>query len=182
MLDISWNEKSLSNFEKKMDKLIKGLPEVAKKGIESSLKNTQKVALDNKRGNKDKNLIPVEIMDFDKMKVVGRVYTDSKLFSYAPFLEFGTGTKAELEHIGKTATFIASGYRYWFMPIDTVDRPLNNPIWEPKKGHPLYGTGPYYIMFATKPYPFMRPTAFSTRKENVEILKKAIQVWLKEVL
>lgn len=175
MIDISWNEKSISNFEKKMDKLIKGLPQVAKIAMEDTLKHTQEVALENKRGNKDKSLIPIELIDFNKMEVIGRVYTDSELFSHASFLEYGTGTKAELEHIGKTKTFIQSGYQYWFLPIDAVDRPLKNQTIN-------IGGEIFYIMFATKPYPFMRPTAFSTRKDNVEILKKAIQLWLREVL
>ena len=103
-----------------MENLITGLVNSSKLGMEDALKNTQEHALKNKRGAKDKRLIPVEIVDFSKEKIIGRVHTDKNLFSFAPFLEFGTGIKADgtLPHIGKTKTFIASGYRYWLLPVD----------------------------------------------------------------
>lgn len=37
---------------------------------------------------------------------------------YSLILEYGSGLYAEKEHIGKTPTFIASGYMYWFVPED----------------------------------------------------------------
>ena len=80
MIDISWNKDNLKSFEKKMETIIKKLPETAKLGVEDSLKNTQEKALKNKRGNKDEKLIPIEILDFDKGKVVGRVYTNKDLY------------------------------------------------------------------------------------------------------
>lgn len=41
MIDISWNKDNLKSFEKKMETIIKKLPETAKLGVEDSLKNTQ---------------------------------------------------------------------------------------------------------------------------------------------
>lgn len=176
MIEIEWNEKKLNQFEKKMGNLLKELPNSAKSGVEDALKNLQKKALDNKRGSKDEKMIPIEIVDFDKMKVVGRVYTDKDLFSYASFLEFGTGTKAELEHIGTTKTFIESGYQYWLLPVEKVDRKF-----APERMINIKGNM-FYIMYATRPYPFMRPASFSSRKENAELIKKKIAYMLKEVL
>lgn len=176
MIDISWNKNNLKNFEKKMEALIKKLPEATKKGVEDSLKNTQEKALKNKRGSKNKKLIPIELLDFDKGKVVGRVYTDKILFSHAPFLEFGTGTEAELPHIGKTKTFIASGYQYWFLPVEKVDRQFS-----PERIVVIDGQQ-FYLMFATKPYPFMRPASFSSRQENTELVNERIGKLLMEVL
>ena len=176
MIEIEWNEKKLNRFEKKMGNILSELPNSAKSGVEDALKNLQKKALDNKRGSKDEKMIPVEIVDFDKMKVVGRVYTDKDLFSYASFLEFGTGTKAELEHIGTTKTFIESGYQYWLLPVEKVDRKF-----APERMINIKGNM-FYIMYATRPYPFMRPASFSSRKENAELIKKKIAYMLKEVL
>ena len=176
MIDISWNKDNLKSFEKKMETLIKKLPETAKVGVEDSLKNTQEKALKNKRGNKDEKLIPIEILDFDKGEVVGRVYTDKNLFSFAPFMEFGTGTEAELPHIGKTKTFIASGYRFWYLPVEKVDKQFS-----PERIVVINGKQ-FYIMFATKPYPFMRPASFSSRKENANLLNERIGKLLMEVL
>lgn len=176
MIEIEWNEKKLNRFEKKMENILSELPNSAKSGVEDALKNLQKKALDNKRGSKDEKMIPVEIVDFDKMKVVGRVYTDKDLFSYASFLEFGTGTEAELEHIGTTKTFIESGYRYWLLPVEKIDRKF-----APERMINIKGNM-FYIMYATRPYPFMRPASFSSRKENAELIKKKIAYMLKEVL
>jgi hypothetical protein len=176
MIDISWNKDNLKSFEKKMETIIKKLPETAKLGVEDSLKNTQEKALKNKRGNKDEKLIPIEILDFDKGKVVGRVYTNKDLFSHAPFLEYGTGTKAELQHIGQTKTFIQSGYRYWFLPVEKVDRQFS-----PERIIVIDGKQ-FYLMFATKPYPFMRPASFSSRQENADLVNERIGKMLMEVL
>ena len=41
------------------------------------------------------------------------------------FDEYGTGLNAQLPHIGKTPTFIASGYKYWYMPT-TIAQQYNN--------------------------------------------------------
>ena len=176
MINIEWNKDNLKSFEKKMETIIKKLPKTTKLGIEDSLKNTQKKALQNKRGNKNEKLIPIEILDFDKGKVVGRVYTDKDLFSFAPFLEFGTGTEAELPHIGTTKTFIKSGYRYWYLPVDKVDRKFS-----PERIVEINGKQ-FYLMFATKPYPFMRPASFSSRQENADLVNERIGKMLMEVL
>lgn len=176
MFKIEWEKKSLDSFEKKMAKLIKELPNRTKLGLEDSLKNTQEKALKNKRGSKDEKLIPIEVIDFNKNQVVGRVYTDKDLFSYASFLEYGTGTEAELPHIGKTKTFIESGFRYWFLPVEKVDRQFS-----PQRIVVIDGKQ-FYLMFATKPYPFMRPASFSSRQENADLVNERIGKLLMEVL
>lgn len=175
MLEIEWNKKSLNNFYKKMDTIVNKLPESAKLGVEDSLENTQDKALKNKRGSRNKKMIPVEIIDFNKNQVIGRVYTDKDLFSYAPFLEFGTGTEAELPHIGTTKTFIQSGFRYWLLPVEKVDKQFS-----PERIININGSL-YYIMFATRPYPFMRPASMSSRQENADLVNERIGRLLMEV-
>lgn len=176
MFKIEWEKNSLDSFYKKMNNLVKKLPESAKLGVNDALKNTQETALKNKRGSRNEKLIPIQIVDFNKYEVVGRVYTDKDLFSYAPFLEFGTGTKAELPHIGKTKTFIASGYQYWFLPVEKVDRQFS-----PERIVVIDGQQ-FYLMFATKPFPFMRPASFSSRQENADLVNERIGKLLMEVL
>lgn len=175
MISVEWNKKSLNNFYDKMDKVIKEMPKRTEIGMKNALGNVQEKALANKRGNKDKRLIPIEIVDVNSKQIVGRVYTDKDLFSHAPFLEFGTGTKAELEHIGKTATFIASGYRYWLLPVDKVDKQFS-----PDRIVNINGEL-FYLMFATKPYPFMRPASFSSRQESADYINEEIGKLLMEV-
>lgn len=175
MINVEWNKKDLKSFYNKMEQIIKQLPKRIEIGTNNALENIQEKALSNKRGSKDKRLIPIEILDADKKSVVGRVYTDKTLFSYAPFLEFGTGTKAELPHIGKTKTFILSGYRYWFLPVEKVDRKF-----APERMINIGGEL-FYIMFATKPYPFMRPASMSSRQESADYINEEIGKLLMEV-
>lgn len=175
MISIEWNKQSLNSFYNKMERVIKEMPTRTQAGMKNAMENVQEKALTNKRGSKDKRLIPIEFVDVDKRQITGRVYTDKDLFSYAPFLEFGTGTKAELDHIGTTATFIASGYRYWLLPVDKVDRQFS-----PERIVNIKGEL-FYLMFATRPYPFMRPAGFSSRQESADYINEEIGKLLVEV-
>lgn len=164
MLEISWDEKSLDSFYKKMGNLIKNLATHTENGIENASEETRKYALSQKRGNKSDDLIVKEVSKNSK-EINARVYTN---FLHAPFLEYGTGIKAEMPHIGKTKTFLESGYTYWYLPLEKVKTPLNNPTIN------INGTL-FYIMFSTQPYPFMRPTAFYMKPKNIETIKANIQ-------
>ena len=48
MISVEWNKDNLKSFEKKMEAIIKKLPEATKMGVNDSLKNTQEKALKNK--------------------------------------------------------------------------------------------------------------------------------------
>lgn len=189
MIDIKWNEDNLKSFEKKMEMLIKKLPEVTKLGIEDSLNNTQEKALDNKRGSKDKKLILTEIIDCSNGKVIGRVYTNKDSFSFAPFLEFGTGNKADgtLPHIGKTKMFTKSGMQFWYAPADKIKKQYSNEAYIELAGehipmNAIFNGNKYVLTFATRPYPFMRPAAFYSRQENADLVNERIGKLLTEVL
>ena len=56
MISVEWNKDNLKSFEKKMEAIIKKLPEATKMGVNDSLKNTQEKALQNKREIKMRNI------------------------------------------------------------------------------------------------------------------------------
>lgn len=141
-------------------------------GMEDAMKHGQEIALSNKRGNKDADSILYEISSENGV-IKGRLYTN---FDYAMFLEYGTGTKAELDHIGTTKTFLESGYRYWFLPKEVAD--ARGKEFSPERLINIKGEL-FYIMYATQPYPFMRPTAFELENSVAEIFVKAIKERLK---
>lgn len=176
MISVEWNKKSLNSFYNKMDKILQELPKRAENGMNNALKNTQEKALTNKRGSKDERLIPYEIVEANSKQIIGRVYTDKDLFDYAPFLEFGTGTKAEKPHIGKTKTFIESGYKYWYLPVEKANREFS-----PSRIINIDGNL-FYIMYATQPYPFMRPASFSSRQESADCINEEVGKLFVEVL
>ncbi len=179
MISADWNKDSLKSFEKKMETIIKKLPEATKMGVNDSLKNTQEKALKNKRGNKDKNLILIEFMDITTTRIVGRVYTDRNTFDYAPYLEFGTGTKLDPTGPGPkpehTQAYKDSNGAWWLLPVNKANKKLNNKVVN------IDGKL-FYVMFATKPYPFMRPASFSSRQENADLVNERVGKLLMEVL
>lgn len=136
--------------------------------MEEVMRYAQKLALQNKRGSKDTDSILFEITSNNGV-VMGRLYTN---FDYAMFLEYGTGTEAEMPHIGHTETFIKSGYRYWFLPKEVADS--KGKEFAPQRLINIDGKL-FYMMFATKPFPFMRPTAFDLEDNAVKIFANAIR-------
>lgn len=159
-----------NNIDKTMDKISNALPAA----IESAMKKGQEEALNNKRGSKDINLIPYEV-NSGKDEAIGKLYTN---FDYAPFLEYGTGVKSDgtLPHIGKTKTFLESGMRYWYMPKELAD--AKGKEFNPQRIIEIDGKE-FYLMFATQPYPFMRPTAFMLEDKARNIVAEEIRKRLK---
>ena len=152
----SKNKKYLRNLESKLPNAMEKLMQYAKE-----------VALKNKKGNKDNDSILFEITVEGK-EVKGRLYTN---FDYAMFLEYGTGTKAEMPHIGTTKTFLESGYRYWFLPKEVADSKGRQ--FSPQRLININGQL-FYIMYATQPHPFMRPTAFELENKATSIFAQAL--------
>ena len=148
-----------------VSKIEKALP-IA---VEKVLQQGQQMALSNKRGIKDNNLIQYSIK-VNNGEVEGRIFTT---FDYAPFFEYGTGNKSDgtLPHIGKTKTFLKSGMEYWYLPKRIADK--NGMSFNPNRLVSIKGEE-FYIMYATQPYPFMRPTAFELETKAVEIIKQEL--------
>lgn len=86
-------------------------------------------------------------------------------------LENGTGIYALEEHIGKTKTFIESGYTYWYLPAEKAKKALGKPI-------TLYGKG-YYVMHAQPAKPHFTPAYNSNVRLRRENISKAIKESMK---
>lgn len=161
---------SLSVKTKTNYKVLRNLENSMPYAIEQVMKYAQEKALQKKRGSKDKNNILFEIT-IDKGIVTGRLYTN---FDWALFLEYGTGNKSDgtMPHIGHTATFHASGMTYWFLPKSVAD--AHGKEFTPQRLINIDGEL-FYIMFASRPYPFMRPTAFELEKDAVRVFANALK-------
>lgn len=161
MYQVTINRKS--NSKKIIDDIKKQMPNA----MEKVMSFAKSEALKRKRGNKNTDLILFEIT-MENNIITGRLYTN---FDYALFLEYGTGDKAEMPHIGHTETFKKSGYKYWFLPKEIADDrglKLNESRLISIEGNL------FYIMFATTPYPFMQPTAFELENNATKIFAKAL--------
>lgn len=187
MISFEWNKDSLKSFENKMANIIKKLPSTVKVATEKTLIETKKEALKNKKGSKNEDMILTEILDSNTKEVVGKVFTNKDLFSFAPFLEYGTGSYAEKPHIGKTKTFLESGFKFWYAPATSVNKSYTMTDFMVVNGvfYPMITMfhGKTYVMcFEQKARPFMRPAGVYSREEAKKILSKEIKTMLSEVL
>ena len=120
------------------------------------------------------------MIDMSTQKVKGRVYAKPDEFigangeSYLWFEYFGTGSKAEMPHIGNTKHFIDSGFTEWYIPVNKVDRALNYPII-------VINEQQFYIAHGTKANHFLSDGEFQARNENKDLVSKKIQEMLREV-
>lgn len=78
-----------------------------------------------------------------------------------------------MEHIGNTPHFKETGYTEWYIPINKVGRKLNYPI-------KTIGNSQFYIARGTKSNKFLSDAEFKSRNENIEIIKKKLEIMFKE--
>lgn len=166
--------KGLDSCLSKLTNVAKQLPIAAKQGIKQGLEQTQKAAIVAK--NKV-ILYPSEILDSEiKVEFIGdglkgRVYTDGERVL---FVEYGTGTEAEMPHIGKTSTFLLSQYTMWLLPVEKAPMDFGS------SRRILIGNREYFMMFPTSPKAFFRTTAFNQREPTIEEIRKSINEMLQE--
>lgn len=173
MVSFKCEIKGLNNVKKKVDKIIKGLPQKVEESIEEVLKNVQGNAIRLERGHNSEGIL-IEMIETSTMKVKGRVYTDKDTFSWATFEHFGTGDYREMPAIGKTKRFIDTGGSQWFIPVSKVEKSLNYPIVE------IQGNQ-FYIAHGIHSNHFMTDAEFKTRQDNKEIITKKLNEMIMEV-
>ena len=177
MISFDCKIKVKHNF-KNIDAIIKKIPQVAKEITDDILNNIRGYAIRLEKGHNEEGIL-VEMIDMSTKEVKGKVYADPSKFmsngvSYLFFEYFGTGSKAEMEHVGKTKHFIQSGYTEWFIPVGKVEKALPYPVVN------IQGMD-FYIAHGTKANHFMADAEFKSRNENAEIVKKKLDEMLKEV-
>lgn len=174
---ISVKIKVKHNF-KKFDKISSQMARTVAESIEDILKNIQGYAIRLERGHNEQGII-CEMVNMSTKEVKGRVFAKPDKFmtdagqSYLWFEYFGTGSQAEMTHVGKTKHFIESGYSEWYIPVNKVGRSLNYPII-------TIGNNQFYVARGSKANHFMSDGEFQSRNENMDIVKKKIQEMLKE--
>lgn len=166
--------KAKYNF-KRIDALIKRLQDSV--GIEEVLKNMRGYAIRLEKGHNENGIL-VEMIN-SKGESKGRLYANPNEFmsngiSYLFFEYYGTGSKAELPHVGTTKHFIESGYTQWFIPVNKVDRELHYPIVT------IQGFD-FYVAHGVSANHFLEDAEFQSRAENRDIVKNKLKEMIKEV-
>lgn len=173
MVKIKCKIKGLDSLDKKLNTIIKKLPQTIEKSVEEILKEIQVCAIRLEKGNHDNGIL-CESVDVANNKIKGKVYADVKAFPFFMFEHYGTGQYAEMEHIGKTKHFIESGYTEWFIPVSVAPRELPYPI-------VTINDMQFYIAHGVKANHFMTNAEFETRDNNIETVQRNIYKLLKEV-
>jgi len=169
MIKAEWNKQLVKSLENKISAIVSKLPKGVKKGVQSALESTQKVAIQIKPQGKSNEGILVEVLEGEEIK--GRVYTDSKRFPYLVYLEFGTGKYADPEGGGSRAKKIP-----WYVHTSMADLSKYN------YQIITMGEEQFYVVWGMHPSPYMRPAAFQERDNNVDAVRQSVYEVLKEVL
>lgn len=114
---------------------------------------------------------------YEAGEITTKVFTDMKTedgYFLGRMLENGTGIYALEPHIGHTQTFIESGYRYWYIPADKVDRPIGRLI--TIKGNE------YYVGHAQPAKPHFKPALDENREAYKQAIRKAVLDTMREAL
>lgn len=111
--------------------------------------------------------------EYKNNRIITEIFTDLKSkdgYLIGRMIENGTGIYALEPHIGHTKTFHVSGYQYWYVPADEVDRPIGKAI--------LIDGVEFYIAKAQKPKPHWKPVL----EEDMELYRLNISKAVKEAL
>jgi hypothetical protein len=162
---------------KKFDKIIENLPKMLPEVTENVLKSIRGCAIKLEKGHNEEGIL-VKMIECSTGQVKGKVYADPSKFigngvSYSWFEYFGTGTQAEMPHIGTTKHFLESGYSQWFIPINKVDRQLPYPVITIEDMQ-------FYVAKGVKANHFLTDAEFQTREDNIQIIHKGLHEILKE--
>lgn len=156
------------DFTKKMQKLEKRLIQ-AQKNTAKQIKEDVLNYAPSKSGEYAKS-IKVSDTEIKNGVIHTDIYTDLKStdgYFIGRMIENGTGIYALEPHIGKSKTFIESGFQYWYVPVDKVKRPIGKTI--------IIDGNEFYIAYAQPPKPHFKPALYENIRTNRENIKKAIK-------
>ena len=172
---ISVNLKGFDRLERKLTNIISGLPTAAETGVKNALEQTAELAIKLAPAVVGK-CIKIETIDRATHEVVGRVYTDTTITNFAPYVEFGTGVKVDDQGNKEAIRLKRAKTIPWYIHVSMV------PASFARYGYPIV-TGAngqqYYEVDGMYPNPYMHPAAFGMRESNVQSLANAVSNLIK---
>lgn len=160
--------KNIKEFGNDLSKFEKSLKENLIKAQEETAEQMKKDVIEKLGFSSGKyvNSIQKGKTEIENDKIKTEIFTDLKSkdgYLIGRMIENGTGTYALEPHIGHTKTFYVSGYQYWYVPANEVDRPIGKTI--------LIDGVEFYIAKAQKPKPHWKPVL----EEDIELYKENIR-------
>lgn len=147
-----------------------GLPAAIAKGVDTALHDTADLAV-RLAPHVVGNCIKVEMLDTSTGEVTGRVYTDTGVTSFAPYVEFGTGVKVDDQGNPEAIRLKRAKHIPWYIHVSMVPRSFaryHYPLVIGKDG------AQYWEVDGMYPHPYFHPAAFQRRDANVEAVEAAL--------
>lgn len=165
MIDIEIKRKS-----QELRRIREGVARAAAKGVEKALKDTSALAV-RLAPRSVGRCIQVELLEAPTGAVRGRVYTNTGITSFAPYVEFGTGVKVDDQGNPEAIRLKRAKSIPWYIHVSMVPRSFA------RYGYPLV-TGKdgaqYWVVDGMYPHPYFHPAAFQRRDENLEAVQKEL--------
>lgn len=167
--------KKIKEFSNDLDKFEKRLKENLIKAQEETAEQMKKDVIEKLGFSSGKYVDSIKRGETECQndKIKTEIFTDLKSkdgYLIGRMIENGTGIYALEPHIGHTKTFHVSGYQYWYVPANEVDRPIGKIV--------LIDGVEFYIAKAQKPKPHWKPVL----EEDIELYKENIKKAIKEAL
>ena len=159
------------DIDKATDRIIQKIIEAQRKTAELAHEDV----INNFHSNTGEYVSSIKVSDtkVEKGKISTMVYTNLKSedgYYIGRMIENGTGIYALEEHIGHTATFFASGYKFWYVPVKSVKRAIGEKI--------IINGKEFYVAKAQPAQPHFKPAL----EKNKIVYKKNIKKAIKEAL
>ncbi|GEM_PF-1686016 len=168
--------KGVEHLDKTFRLIIDGLPKAIKAGMEKALSDTQIAAMRLAPGPVRKS-IRYEILNGDGNTLTGRVFTDTNITPFAPYVEFGTGVKVDNEGVDDAIRLKRAKHIPWYIHVSMV------PASFARYGYPLV-TGKdgqqYWEVDGMYSRPYLKPAAFQNREKNTQTITEAVENMIKE--
>lgn len=172
---ISFEIKGIDSLENKIAKTVSGMHGAVEAGVKDALKSTADIAIRLAPGVVAKS-IKVEILNSNMEEVAGRVFTDTKITSFAPYVEFGTGLKVDNQGNPDVIRLKRARMIPWYIHVSMVPKSFA------RYGYPKVRIGgqEYWECDGMKPHPYMHPAAFQNRDGAVNAVASKLSKLMRE--
>lgn len=166
------------HLDETLRRVIGNLPSAVETGMTMALKDTSLAAMRLAPGPVKKS-IRYEILGNDGQVISGRVFTDTSITAFAPYVEFGTGVKVDNEGVDEAIRLKRAKKIPWYIHVSMV------PASFAKYGYPLvtsWNGQKYWEVDGMYPHPYLKPAAFERREQNIQNVADAISTMIREAI
>jgi hypothetical protein len=168
--------KGADHLDQMLSLITDNLPGAVEVGMEKALNDTGISAMRLAPGPVKKS-IRYEILGSSGDTITGRVFTDTSITAFAPYVEFGTGIKVDNEGVDDAIRLKRAKKIPWYIHVSMV------PASFAKYGYPLVvgmNGEKYWEVDGMYPRPYLKPAAFQNREKSAQTIAETIGDMIRE--